>query len=67
MTITASSTTAPTDAVAEYRVAFAEAANNLAGGEPLTDPFLRRLLEQVAREEISADEANAAARQHIQG
>lgn len=51
---------------AEARVQFADAALALAGHE-VTDPVLRELLEQVTREEISADEAVAAMRRHVQG
>ncbi|GAA2007202.1 hypothetical protein [Brevibacterium samyangense] len=50
---------------ADKHLAFAEAALAPAGHE-VTDPVLRDLLERKARGEISAEEALAAARAHIQ-
>lgn len=50
---------------AEKHLAFAEAALALAGRE-VTDPVLRDLLERRARGEISAEEALAVARAHVQ-
>jgi hypothetical protein len=48
------------------RVAFADAALALAGHE-VTDPALRAIVEQVARDELTGDEAVAAIRRHVQG
>lgn len=45
---------------------FAEAALALAGHQ-VTDPVLRRIIESVARHEITEDEAILAIRQHVQG
>lgn len=53
--------TAPVD-----RVAFADAALALAGHE-VTDPALRAIVEQAARDELTGDEAVAAIRRHVQG
>lgn len=50
----------------EDKIAFADAALALAGHE-VTDPVLRDLLERVARDEISGDEARALMRKHVQG
>lgn len=54
------------DVRAAERTAFAEAALALAGHE-VTDPALRVLAESAARHEISAEDAIAAARRHVQG
>ncbi|OJU45367.1 MAG: hypothetical protein BGN98_09310 [Microbacterium sp. 69-7] len=53
-------------AVVEDRLAFADAALALAGHE-VTDPTLRALMERVASNELTADEAVAAMRRHVQG
>ena len=59
-------TTQPASAVVDERLAFADAALALAGHE-VTDPALRSLMERVARDELTADEAVAAMRRHVQG
>ncbi len=51
---------------AEAQVEFADAALALAGHQ-VTDPVLRTLMERVALNEITADEAVAAMRRHVQG
>lgn len=56
----------PTQADVDDRVAFADAALALAGHE-VTDPTLRGLMERVASNELTADEAVAAMRRHVQG
>ncbi|WP_315583818.1 hypothetical protein [Actinomyces viscosus] len=50
----------------DERIAFADAALALAGHE-VTDPAVRTLMDRVARDEITAGEAVAALRRHIQG
>lgn len=62
-------TTAVTQQVspgATERVAFADAALALAGHE-VTDPVLRKILEQQARRELTGDEAREAIRRHVEG
>lgn len=49
----------------DERIAFADAALALAGHE-VTDPAVRTLMDRVARDEITAGEAVAALRRHIQ-
>ncbi len=58
--------TAPSQAEADKRLSFARAALGVAGHE-VTDPVLKDLLDQVARGEITAEQAVAEARRHIQG
>ena len=58
--------TAPSQAEVDKRLSFARAALGVAGHE-VTDPVLKDLLDQVAREEITAEQAVAEARHHIQG
>ncbi|WP_028707299.1 antitoxin VbhA family protein [Propionicicella superfundia] len=55
----------PARADVDDRLAFADAALGLAGHE-VTDPALRALMERVASNEMTADEAVAAMRQHVQ-
>ncbi|WP_029067971.1 hypothetical protein [Jonesia quinghaiensis] len=55
-----------TDEEAADRLAFAEAALGAAGHE-VTDPYLRELLAQHARGEISGDQARELGRKHISG
>lgn len=59
-------TTRSAGADVEERIAFADAALALAGHE-VTDPTVRSLMDRVARDEMTADEAVAALRRHIQG
>lgn len=59
-------TARPTQADVDERLAFADAALALAGHE-VTDPTLRALMERVASNELTADEAVAAMRRHVQG
>ncbi|OUE18086.1 hypothetical protein BFL34_02839 [Clavibacter michiganensis] len=54
------------DARIRDHLAFADAALAL-GGHEVTDPVLRAILERAARHEITADEAIAEIRRHIQG
>ena len=48
------------------RVAFADAALSLAG-HSITDPAVRDLMNCVARDELTGDQAIVALRRHIQG
>lgn len=52
--------------VVEDRLVFADAALAVVGNE-VTDPALRLLMECVACGELTADEAVAAMRRHVQG
>lgn len=56
----------PTEAEVQAALLYADAALALAGHE-VTDPVLRGLMDRVARNEITGDEAVAAMRRHIQG
>jgi len=60
-----SQTTEDRDAVTG-RLEFAAAALGLAGHQ-VTDPQLRRIIEQAARHEITTDEAITGIRQFVQG
>lgn len=51
---------------AEARAQFARAANGLAGHE-VTDPVLKDLVDSVHRDELTAEQAIAKARRHVQG
>ena len=62
----AATRTAPSQAEVDTRLSFARAALGVAGHE-VTDPVLKYLLERVAREEITAEQAVADARRHVQG
>jgi hypothetical protein len=55
-----------TEAEAADRLAFAEAALGAAGHQ-VTDPYLRDLLAQYARGEISGDEARELSRRYVLG
>lgn len=54
------------DTDAKERIAFADAALALAGHQ-VTDPAVRDLMERVARDEMTGDQAVAALRRLIQG
>lgn len=56
----------PTEATVEDRLAFADAGLALAGHE-VTDPTIRTLMLRVATDEMTADEAVAEMRRHVQG
>lgn len=56
----------PTEAEVRDRMAFADAALALARHE-VADPTLRALLERVARNELTGNEARDAMRRHVQG
>lgn len=56
----------PTEAVVKEHMSFADAALALAGHE-VTDPKLRAIVESAALHELTADEAVAAIRYHVQG
>lgn len=55
---------APTNV--QERLAFADAGLAMAGHQ-ITDPMLRDIVERTARHALTADEAIAAARLHVQG
>ena len=63
--VSTTATVSRTDADAEARVAFADAALALAGHQ-VTDPAVRALMGRVARGEVAGDQAVAALRRHIQ-
>lgn len=56
----------PHQAAVEDRLAFADAALALAGHE-VTDPTIRTLMVRVATDELTAVEAVAEMRRHVQG
>lgn len=64
--MTATTRTVPSQVEVEARLGMARAASALAGHE-VTDPVLKNLVEQVAREEITAEQAVAEMRRHVQG
>lgn len=66
MATTDTKTTRCTEAEAAERLAFAEAAQGAAGHE-VTDTYLKELLAQQSRGEISGDEARERSRRRILG